>query len=227
MKLPGRFLYYSFREDHTLFQKMHPQINCGSTTFFIKKPQDIRSFTKIDEQGCVCDLHVNMKMDVMSLTDSDNNKFKDVLNVDDPCKMSVCPLATSVCFNNKCNSCSNGKLLETQLDRCALDYQVVWTKWVINKDNTSYSRVQKTNIDESAEELLDWIVSQRAKFVLHVYVKRHQAMKFENTKNDEKDNPELAVINSKYQDAPQQANYGYNQVSNFFFLNKHKILRPQ
>lgn len=222
--VPLRFMKYTYREAFVIFKNMYPDVQCAFTSFFESKPEEIVDSSKISERVCVCDIHANMRMSILPLLKSQLIVISEPF---DPLSYLICPEASANCYENNCQICKDDRFLSKIVNRENLQCLISWQKWNIDK-KSNFQKMNKTTVEADGSTLYDWIASQRKKYTNHVFIKRSQASYLTESIEECKSGSNMAVIQMDYaenylcrfQDAPQQANYGYNQVFVNFFLNE-------
>lgn len=242
-KVSIKHMMYSVRETHGMFLKEYPQAKIGISKFFELKPENVRSFTKMPHNVCVCMIHENLRCSLKTLQKA-HHTFSQI-NIDNQMHLNfTCQEPNSECFFSQCEFCSGSKsfhLLESEIDN--LFQLVSWMKWVKvdqkRKDDTSnnlYCNIEKVKKTGTIRELLDEIYDQIPDFLDHQHVKINQALKSrEMIKKALADDADSAVIIVDFaekfkciqQNAPQSAHYGQTPISIFTVAVYHRGFQPK
>lgn len=215
---------YSYREAFNIFKELHPDINIKFSTFFKYKPKNVLSFTKITKNVCVCTIHSNFESALSAFRKCiDNDELLDC-SVRNYAEQFVCSQPNQKCYFNTCEICKDGMLFSINFNFEQLLFPMSWEKWQPSTNKEKFATIEKVKVEGLASDCLNWIIEQRNKYVEHVFIKRNQSKYFKNRiEYASVLNNKTGVIQIDYaenytcwhQNAPQQANYGYNQISIF------------
>ena len=134
----------------------------------------------------------------------------------------VCEPYTYNCAYDKCVACKGMKQFDKHLQTVnTFGFEVSWDKWR-KPETKTYANIEKISKKSTVTELIQHISVMRDKFVKHAFVKKNQSTIFKKLKEVSMSiNSEIAVIQVDwaenvrcfYQNEPQAAHFGQNQVS--------------
>lgn len=234
-KLSLKHLLFTVKECYGMFCSENPTVTVGLTKFFLLRPINVVSSTKIPQNVCVCQPHENMRLALKSLKSYDLALAQ--LHVDwNIHKNFVCDNTTAECFKNSCNECSNNQKFKLKLEEIEKDFrQISWFKWVkVVGDDTPYCNIEKVKKSGSIDDLISDICGQSAEFLQHEFIKTHQAeacksMTAEALQIDSDSAVVFCDFAEKFkcvqQNAPQSAHYGQTPVSVFTVALYHREMK--
>lgn len=243
IKIGVKHLLYSIKETHGMFMKEFPEMRIGLTKFSTLKPINVRSFSKMPHNVCVCQIHENLRCALKSLQKADQI-YNDV-NTDNGMHLNfTCSEPTIDCFFNNCQFCIETRKLKFVENECGARFETIsWSKWIktdqMKKDdkNTNvYCNIEKVKKTGTLIELLKEIDDQVPDFLEHQYVKMNQAKssRVMIEKASAKDSDSAVIIldfAEKFkciqQNAPQSAHYGQTPVSIFTVAVYHRGFKPK
>lgn len=242
-KVSLKHLMYSVKEAHGMFMKEYPEFKVGLSKFFNLKPANVRSFTKMPHNVCVCQIHENLRCALKTLQKS-NQIFNEIKTDNEMHLNFTCQDPTNDCFFNKCEFCFdswNFRFLEIEIEN--LSQSVSWSKWVkidqarkLDTSNNLYCNIEKVKKSGSIQELLNEIFAQVPAFLDHQYIKINQSSKSRKMIEEAlKTNSDTAVVIVDFaekfkcvqQNATQSAHYGQTPISIFTVALYHREFFPK
>lgn len=242
-KVSVKHLMYSVKETYAMFMKEHPEVKVGLSKFFDLKPENIRSFTKMPHNVCVCQIHENLRCALKTLRKS--NEFFSNIKTDNEMHLNfTCQDPKEECFFNECEFCFdswNFRFFESEIED--LFQSVSWSKWVktdqARKNDTSnhlYCNIEKVKKTGTIQELLNEICDQAPSYLDHEYIKIEQSCSSRQMieKALKKDSDSAVIIvdfAEKFkciqQNATQSAHYGQTPISIFTVAIYHQKFYPK
>lgn len=211
VKKQKRIMLVTVNEAFEYFKELHPEINIGTSSFYILRPDEVLLVSDTPHNVCVCTQHSNyinlfdsLKKYIPGLFGDHNDLFKKI----------CCDVKNEVCMAGSCEKCPND--FWESLPEAESDQEICWKEWV-TQNNHPQMITSKATITEALNKLKDMTI----KFRLHCYIKNIQAHYFENTKERLLNNEAVMQIDfaENYalvqQDEIQSAHWSHRQVTIF------------
>ena len=183
IKKSVKHLLYPIKEVQAMFLSENPDMKISLSKFYQLRPKEILINSKLPNYVCCCQIHENLRLRLKTLQKSDEI-FKN-LSVDSKMHLNfTCENPGKECFDNKCESCSNGskiqELCRTVTNNCQ---DLTWSQWESATKNCSdeidhvntYCNIEKKKKKGSFKELLEEICRSLPEFLQHEYIKINQS----------------------------------------------------
>lgn len=166
-KLQKHYLCVYLREAYYMFREINPNFEIGFSKFCSLRPKNVLLLKEMPTEQCKCKIHENFILKLKAMQIDYSNDFW-VQNLCDSSR-------NSCCWQNVCETCSNGKNISKPID---VGKTVIWKEWRQNAEG----RLQLLTNDTSAGELYDIVVNDIPEVLNHVNLKRIQAENFQKDK---------------------------------------------
>lgn len=173
-----RFLQKTHKEVYRLFEKAHPAVKVGFTTFYKNCPFWIVQKKMSDRNTCACIKHVNfsllfLKARSLGLVENEfESEFLETL---------VCDVGSKKCAFKECDTCKRWIDQKVTI-RNNEDKEVSYFSWGSEKDVNGKVKCIKKKITLSIEEFREQFLSACDKHLEHEFKSQHQARTIKNLK---------------------------------------------
>lgn len=166
-KRQKHYLTMYLREAFCILKELNPNIQIGFSKFCSLRPKNVLLIKDTPSDQCKCMIHENFMYKVKGLKQNYSNDWWSKILCD--------PSLDSKCWNNECESCSDGKKLLLPMD---LSKVCVWKEWGKDSENKLRLITHETSLGELKDKLIDSIHIM----MNHVNLKRIQADEFQKDK---------------------------------------------
>ena len=191
-KVQKKFLTLTLKETHQLFLGDHPDVKISFSYFCKLRPVDVVLRHQTPKSMCLCEYHENMNLLLAKV--SDLPSF-----TSDFIRLIVCDDSSKQCMMQFCEECKGLKKFH-QLTHEMLSVggtetpgsssadkrstQITFEQWTKEKcsDHDSTERLCKRQYTDTLSSVIACIETQLEYFLFHAFIKRQQAMWFENQK---------------------------------------------
>lgn len=168
-KLQKHYMTMFLHEAFCVFKEENEEVKVGFSKFCSLRPKNVLLLKETPAEQCKCRLHENFILKLKALKYTYNNDYWKNLLCDDS--------LNSLCWQNLCDRCSNGKLMMLPSDS---DCIVNWKEWKKVEDKKIKLIINENCIGDVYEQLM----KDLPQMMFHVNTKRVQHSEFEKDKKN-------------------------------------------
>ncbi|XP_063228207.1 uncharacterized protein LOC134534095 isoform X1 [Bacillus rossius redtenbacheri] len=167
VKLQKHFMTMFLHEAFYIFKEENPDYKISYSKFCSLRPKNVLLLKETPAEQCKCRIHENFILKLKALKHTYNNEFWKNLLCND--------CLNSLCWQNLCEVCSNGKRMVVPREP---DSKTTWKEWKKNDEN----KIKLVIKEDCLGDIYEKLIADMPKMMLHVNTKRIQHDEFEKDK---------------------------------------------
>ena len=198
-RLQKKYLLTTLKESHRIFLENNPEQKIGLSAFCDLRPDHVLIQKDLPQNVCVCKIHENVRSLLLALNSNKPVTFRDFISG------IVCDQDQEDCMLGKCKKCPGLHKMKPSEPR----KECSWYEW----EETEKKRISGTFL-----QCFETLKKKVSEFLRHTYVKRKQAEKFKQMRDNLEEGHVLIQMDfsENYacleQDEIQTAHWGHKQL---------------